>query len=84
MPLADTLTPMRVMDWIAAKDLDYLALRRAVRAAIVAPICLAITIEIVGDPAMATFSVFAALGLLILVDLTITVVSASSTIWRSP
>jgi uncharacterized membrane protein YccC len=68
--LTDTLTPMRVMDWIATKDPDYLALRRALRAAIVAPICLAITIEIVGDPAMATFSVFAALGLLILVDIT--------------
>ena len=60
---------MRIMDWVAAKDPDYLALRRAVRAAIVAPICLALTVEVIGDAAMATFSVFAAIGLLILVDI---------------
>ena len=60
---------MRIMDWVAAKDPDYLALRRAVRAAIVAPICLALTVEVIGDAAMATFAVFAAIGLLILVDI---------------
>ena len=60
---------MRITDWVAAKDPDYLALRRAVRAAIVAPICLALTVEVIGDTAMATFAVFAAIGLLILVDL---------------
>ena len=60
---------MRITDWVAAKDPDYLALRRAVRAAIVAPICLALTVEVIGDAAMATFAVFAAIGLLILVDI---------------
>jgi uncharacterized membrane protein YccC len=40
-----------------------------VRAAIVAPICLALTVEVIGDAAMATFAVFAAIGLLILVDI---------------
>jgi uncharacterized membrane protein YccC len=60
---------MRITDWVAAKDPDYLALRRAVRAAIVAPICLLLTVEVIGDPVMATFSAFAAIGLLILVDI---------------
>src|SRR6478672_13755416 len=60
---------MRIMDWVAAKDPDYLALRRAARAAVVAPICLALTVEVIGDTVMATFSVFAAIGLLILVDI---------------
>jgi uncharacterized membrane protein YccC len=60
---------MRIMDWVAAKDPDYLALRRATRAAVVAPICLALTVEVIGDTVMATFSVFAAIGLLILVDI---------------
>ena len=60
---------MRITDWIAAKDPEYLALRRAVRAAIVTPICLLLTAEVIGDPVMATFSAFASIGLLILVDI---------------
>jgi uncharacterized membrane protein YccC len=60
---------MRVIDWLAAKDPDYLALRRAVRGAIVVPVCLALTIEVIGNPAMATFAVFGSFALLILVDI---------------
>ena len=60
---------MRITDWVAAKDPEYLALRRALRAAIVVPICLLLTVEVIGDPVMATFSAFAAIGLLILVDI---------------
>jgi len=60
---------MRITDWVAAKDPEYLALRRAVRAAIVTPICLLLTAEVIGDPVMATFSAFASIGLLILVDI---------------
>ena len=60
---------MRITDWVAAKDPEYLALRRAVRAAIVTPICLLLTVEVIGDPVMATFSAFASIGLLILVDI---------------
>ena len=60
---------MHVLAWVAERDPDYLALRRALRAAIVAPICLALTVELIGNAMMATFSVFAALGLLILADI---------------
>jgi uncharacterized membrane protein YccC len=63
------LTPMRAVEWVAAKDPDYLALRRAIRAAIVAPISLWLTVEVIGNPAMGTFAVFGSLALLILVDI---------------
>lgn len=60
---------MRVLDWLAAKDPGYLALRRAVRGAIVVPTSLALTIGVVGNPGMATFAVFSSFALLILVDI---------------
>jgi hypothetical protein len=54
--------------WLAARDPDLAALRRAVRAAIVMPAMFALGDELIGNPALATFAAFGSFAMLLLVD----------------
>ncbi len=63
MTLSGTLT-----HWFRTHDLALSALRRGTRAAIVMPAVFAISLKVIGDPAMATFSAFGSFAMLILAD----------------
>ena len=55
------------VQYIRSKDNGLLALRRAGRAAIFMPGLLALTIKVIGNPAMATFAAFGSLSMLLFV-----------------
>jgi hypothetical protein len=61
-----TATPVRLIDWIRARDADLLALRRAARAAIVMPGLFALGVKVIGDPTVAAFAAFGAFSQLLL------------------
>ncbi len=54
--------------WLAERDRDLAALRRAGRTAIVMPAMFAIGEEVIGNPVLATFAAFGSFAMLLLVD----------------
>jgi uncharacterized membrane protein YccC len=62
--------PPRGRSWLARRDHDYMALRRAGRTAIVMPCLFALGDKIIGNPDVATFAAFGSFAMLLLVDFT--------------
>src|SRR4051812_24312716 len=60
----------RVVPWLRERDPGFAALRRAGRAAVVMPAMFAIGMEVIGNPAVATFAAFGSFAMLLLVDFT--------------
>src|ERR1700759_5546991 len=60
---------LRGLHYVRTRDNGLLALRRAGRAAIFMPGLLALTIKVIGNPAMATFAAFGSLSMLLFVAL---------------
>src|SRR4051794_7533134 len=56
------------MKWLRDHDPGFLALRRAVRAAVVMPAMFAFADKVIGNPAVATFAAFGSFAVLVLVD----------------
>jgi uncharacterized membrane protein YccC len=56
------------LQWLARRDRDLAALRRAGRTAIVMPAVFAVGEEVIGNPALATFAAFGSFAMLLLVD----------------
>lgn len=56
------------LQWLAHRDRDLAALRRAGRTAIVMPAMFALGEEVIGNPALATFAAFGSFSMLLLVD----------------
>ncbi len=56
------------MEWLARRDRDLAALRRAARAAIVMPGMFALGDKVVGNPTVATFAAFGSFAMILLVD----------------
>ena len=56
------------VEWLARRDRDLAALRRAARAAIVMPAMFAIGDKVIGNPTVATFAAFGSFAMLLLVD----------------
>lgn len=56
-----------VFDWLRVHDRDYVALRRAGRAAIVMPSVFAISLKVIDNPTVALFTAFGAIAQLVLV-----------------
>jgi uncharacterized membrane protein YccC len=56
------------LQWLAQRDRDLAALRRAARTAIVMPAMFALGEEVIGNPALATFAAFGSFSMLLLVD----------------
>jgi uncharacterized membrane protein YccC len=54
--------------WLAERDRDFAALRRAGRTAIVMPAMFAIGEELIGNPVLAIFAAFGSFAMLLLVD----------------
>jgi uncharacterized membrane protein YccC len=52
-------------NWFRTHDLALMALRRGTRTAIVMPVVFAISLKVIGNPAMATFSAFGSLAMLL-------------------
>jgi hypothetical protein len=63
-----TLQVAHPLRWLAERDRDFAALRRAGRAAIVMPAMFAIGDELIGDPALAIFAAFGSFAMLLLID----------------
>jgi uncharacterized membrane protein YccC len=63
-----TLQAAHPLRWLAERDRDFAALRRAGRAAIVMPAMFAIGDELIGDPALAIFAAFGSFAMLLLID----------------
>jgi uncharacterized membrane protein YccC len=61
-------TLVHPLQWLARRDRDLAALRRAGRAAIVMPALFAVGKEVIGNPALATFAAFGSFAMLLLVD----------------
>jgi uncharacterized membrane protein YccC len=59
------LHPVR---WLGQRDRDFVALRRAARAAIVMPAMFALGDKVIGNPQLATFAAFGSFAMLLLVD----------------
>ena len=59
---------MHPLQWLARRDRDFAALRRAGRTAIVMPAMFALGYKVIGDPALATFAAFGSFAMLLLVD----------------
>jgi len=60
--------PSRVLGWVRSRDPSLAALRRAARGAVVMPAMFAVGVEVVGNPAVATFAAFGSFGLVLLVE----------------
>ena len=60
--------PRHPLRWLARRDRDLLALRRAARAAIVMPAMFALGDKLIGNPTVATFAAFGSVAMLLLVD----------------
>jgi uncharacterized membrane protein YccC len=58
---------MHPLRWLAQRDHDLAALRRATRTAIVMPAMFALSDKVIGDPNVATFAAFGSFALLLLV-----------------
>jgi uncharacterized membrane protein YccC len=56
------------LQWLARRDRDFAALRRAGRAAIVMPALFALGDKAIGNPVLATFAAFGSFAMLLLVD----------------
>jgi uncharacterized membrane protein YccC len=56
------------LQWLARRDRDLVALRRAGRTAIVMPAMFALGYKVIGNPALATFAAFGSFAMLLLVD----------------
>jgi uncharacterized membrane protein YccC len=56
------------LQWLAGRDPDFAALRRAGRTAIVMPSMFAVGDKVIGDPTLATFAAFGSFAMLLLVD----------------
>jgi uncharacterized membrane protein YccC len=56
------------LQWLARRDRDLAALRRAGRTAIVMPAMFALGYKVIGNPALATFAAFGSFAMLLLVD----------------
>jgi uncharacterized membrane protein YccC len=56
------------LQWLARRDRDLAALRRAARTAIVMPAMFALGYKVIGNPALATFAAFGSFAMLLLVD----------------
>ncbi|MBV9819021.1 MAG: FUSC family protein [Solirubrobacterales bacterium] len=54
--------------WLRDRDPDLVALRRAVRTAIVMPAMFALVDKVIANPAMATFAAFGSIAMVLLVD----------------
>jgi uncharacterized membrane protein YccC len=63
-----TLQAAHPLRWLAERDRDFAALRRAGRAAIVMPAMFAVGEELIGNPALATFAAFGSFAMLLLLD----------------
>jgi uncharacterized membrane protein YccC len=59
---------MRPLQWLARRDSDLAALRRAGRTAIVMPGMFALGDRVIGNPTLATFAAFGSFAMLLLVD----------------
>ncbi|HEV2371694.1 MAG TPA: hypothetical protein VGS19_05935, partial [Streptosporangiaceae bacterium] len=59
---------MRLLQWLAQRDANLAALRRAGRTAIVGPTMFAIADKVIGNPDVATFAAFGSFAMLLLVD----------------
>src|SRR5262245_15661645 len=59
---------MRLWEWLGRRDPDYIALRRAARAAIVMPGVFALGDKVIGNADVATFGAFGSFAMLLLVD----------------
>ncbi len=59
---------MHPLRWLADRDRDLSALRRAARAAIVMPAMFALGDRVIGDAGVATFAAFGSFAMLLLVD----------------
>jgi DNA-binding MarR family transcriptional regulator len=58
----------RLLAWLRDRDRDLSALRRAGRAAVVMPALFAVGMELLSNPALATFAAFGSFAMLLLVD----------------
>ena len=65
MSAAALAHPLR---WLAKRDRDLVALRRAARTAIVMPAMFALGDKVLADPVLATFAAFGSFAMLLLVD----------------
>jgi uncharacterized membrane protein YccC len=61
-------SPTHPLRWLAQRDRDLLALRRAGRAAIAMPAMFALGDKVIGNPVLATFAAFGCFAMLLLVD----------------
>jgi uncharacterized membrane protein YccC len=59
---------MHLREWLGRRDPDYIALRRAARAAIVMPGVFALGDKVIGNADVATFGAFGSFAMLLLVD----------------
>src|SRR3954462_15127824 len=59
---------MSAVAWLRERDPHFGALRRAGRAALVMPAMFALGVEVIGNPALATFAAFGSFAMLLLVD----------------
>src|SRR5882762_4897690 len=59
---------MHLWDWLGRRDPDFVALRRAARAAIVMPGVFAVGDKVIGNADVATFGAFGSFAMLLLVD----------------
>ncbi|HEY2572257.1 MAG TPA: hypothetical protein VGI27_12325, partial [Solirubrobacteraceae bacterium] len=59
---------MHPLQWLARRDRDFAALRRAGRTAIVMPALFALGDKAIGNPVLATFAAFGSFAMLLLVD----------------
>jgi len=61
-------SPAHPLRWLAQRDRDLAALRRAGRTAIVMPAMFALGDKVIGNPVLATFAAFGSFAMLLLVD----------------
>jgi fusaric acid resistance family protein len=59
---------LQLVQWLAARDRGFLALRRAGRTAIVMPVMFALGDKVIGNAELATFAAFGSFATLVLVD----------------
>jgi uncharacterized membrane protein YccC len=59
---------LHLVEWLAARDRGYSALRRAARTAIVMPLLFALGDKVIGNAEVATFAAFGSFATLVLVD----------------
>ena len=70
MYAAERKDPVNTLERLRSRDPGLSALRRSCRAGIVGPALFAVCMELIGNPAMAIFAAFGAIGTLLFVDFT--------------